>query len=260
VTYATASLLECREVLQEYTDLTDDELGIVGDESHNGGYHQGWDLRRIVDGVLKDYSWQESARDWNHKTNAARAFDVGMFGRLREMSVWIVQQCELGAPDTLDLRSVIYSPDGVEVLRWDRLGLHSGGDSGHLLHTHFSWFADAEFNNKAGLFRRFFEGGHMAGTPFLAETSPFDHGKNLAFNAAAIANLDPKFTGGNFQGSEVAFTTAFRKLIADVESLQLGGITPEQLQAAVKGAIQDPAVLAAIANAVNEDEARRLKE
>lgn len=158
MTYATASLLECREVVQEHTDLTDNELGIVGDLSHDGGYHQGWDLRRIVNGVLKDYSWQESARDWNHKTNAARAFDVGMFDRLREMSIWIVQQCELGAPDTQDLRSVIYSPDGVQVLRWDRLGLHSGGDSSHLQHTHFSWFADAELNNKARLFRRFFEG------------------------------------------------------------------------------------------------------
>ena len=139
-------------------------LGIVGDAAHDGGYHHGWDQRRISNGVLKDYSWQESPRDWNHKSNAARAIDVGMFSRLREMSVWIAGQCELNrlnpavATDTADIRSVIYSPDGKVVVRWDRLGLRGSGDSSHLGHTHFSFFADAEHNAKVALFQRFFEG------------------------------------------------------------------------------------------------------
>jgi hypothetical protein len=79
-----------------------------------------------------------------------------MFPRLRELSVWIVGQCQAGAPDCADLREVIYSPDGKTVKRWDRLGIRSSGSLSHLTHTHFSWFADAEQRRKVGPFQRFF--------------------------------------------------------------------------------------------------------
>jgi hypothetical protein len=163
MTYEPQALSDLQEYMHIQTGLPYGELGTVPDASHDGGYHCGWDRRHLNDkGLLSDYSWQESARDWNHKTNAARAFDCGMFGRLREMSIWIVRQCQAGAPDTADLREVIYSPDGQMVLRWDRLGIRGNGDSTHLSHTHFSWFADAENNNKVSLFQRFFEGGGVA--------------------------------------------------------------------------------------------------
>lgn len=162
-TYAPQSWLDWRTYMHEQTGLPPKELGITGDESHDGGYHHGWSQRRIVNGVLKDYSWSESPRDWNHKTNAARAGDIGMFPQLRELSMWLVGQCEANRldpsvnPDCADIRSIIYSPDGVVVLRWDRLGLHTGGDPSHLTHTHVSEFADSENNDKIGPFRRFFE-------------------------------------------------------------------------------------------------------
>ncbi|WP_037684611.1 hypothetical protein, partial [Streptomyces griseus] len=65
--------------------------------------------------------------------------------------------CTAGAPDTRDIREIIYSPDGQTVKRWDRLGKRSTGDSSHLWHTHFSFFRDSI---KAGrdltpLFRRY---------------------------------------------------------------------------------------------------------
>lgn len=158
MSYAPAPLLQLQSYMQLQTGLPVNALGIVGDSSHDGGYHCGWDRRRIRNGSLDDYSWEESSRDWNHKTNAARAFDCGSFSRLREMSKWIVGQCQAGAPDTLDIRSIIYSPDGVTVLRWDRLGIRDDGDYSHLSHTHFSFFADAENNDKLSVFQRFFGG------------------------------------------------------------------------------------------------------
>jgi hypothetical protein len=158
MSYAPGKLLELQAYMQLQTGLPVNSLGIVGDEDHDGGYHCGWDRRN----GSNDYSWVESTRDSSHKTDAARAFDCGMFGLLREMSVWMVGQCAAGAPDTLDIREIIYSPDGTTVLRWDRLGIRTSGDSSHQTHTHFSFFADAELRDKVALFRRFFEGGAMA--------------------------------------------------------------------------------------------------
>lgn len=157
MTYVPAPLAELQAYMQGKTGLPPGFLGVFPDPSHSGGYHCGWDRRSLDDkGVLHDYSWQESPRDWNHKTDAARAFDCGMFPRLREMSIWMVQQCQAGAPDTADIREIIYSPDGKMVLRWDRLKIRGTGDSSHLTHTHFSWFADAESQEKISLFQRFF--------------------------------------------------------------------------------------------------------
>src|SRR5688572_1526213 len=155
--YAPEKILEVRRYLKPLTGLSDIELGIVNNET-DASYHHGWS-QRDTDGT--DYSWDESSRDWSHKTDAARALDVGMFDRLREMSVWMVGQCEAGAADCADIREIIYSPDGKVVKRWDRLGVRTSGSLSHTTHTHFSWFADAEYRRKVGPFKRFFEGDNM---------------------------------------------------------------------------------------------------
>ncbi|MCX5066893.1 hypothetical protein OOJ91_13660 [Micromonospora lupini] len=141
-------------------DLEPAEVGIVGDPAHRGGYHCGSD--RVV---TNDYSVVESSRDRAGLTLDAAALDVGGFsvrsaGRthtLPSFSLWCVGQCAANAPDTRDIREIIYSPDGTTVKRWDRLGKRSSGDSSHRWHTHFSFFRDAI---KAGrdqrpLFRRY---------------------------------------------------------------------------------------------------------
>ncbi|MDO3704773.1 hypothetical protein Q3W71_24215 [Micromonospora sp. C28SCA-DRY-2] len=141
-------------------DLEPAEVGIVGDSAHRGGYHCGSD--RVVAG---DYSVVESPRDRNGLTLDAAALDVGQFqvssgGRthdLRSFSVWCVGQCAANAPDTRDIREIIYSPDGRVVRRWDRLGRRSTGDDSHLWHTHFSFFRDAikAGRDQTPLFRRY---------------------------------------------------------------------------------------------------------
>lgn len=171
MTYAPQRLLDLRAYLKPWTGLSDAALGIVGDERHDGGYHHGWDDRRIVSGNTADYSWNESPRDGNHRTNAASAIDIGTFSRLRELSNWLVGQCEARAHDTLDIRSIIYSPDGKVVKRWDRLRRRDTGDSSHMTHTHISFFRDAEGHDKISPFKRFFEGDAMEqGDRLIAET------------------------------------------------------------------------------------------
>lgn len=159
-TYAPHRLLEVRHYVQPIVGLPDASLGIVGDSNHNGGYHHGWGQRSSD----SDYSWDESTRDWNHKTEAARAFDFGLFDvtyngkrcTLIDFNNWLVNECKNGSPDTKNIREVIYTPDGKVVKRWDRLGIRSSGDSSHLFHTHISYFADSENEDKTGPFKRYF--------------------------------------------------------------------------------------------------------
>jgi hypothetical protein len=161
MTYAPAALKAAQTYLRSKTGLDWVSLGIIGDSAHRGGYHCGWDRRRIVDGELADYAWEESSRDSGHRTEASAALDVGYFSKggktLRTFSVWLVEQCKAGSVGTRDIREVIYSPDGKTVKRWDRLGKRTSGDDSHLSHTHISYHRDAEARDKVGLFKRYFE-------------------------------------------------------------------------------------------------------
>ncbi|MFI5484391.1 MULTISPECIES: hypothetical protein [Micromonospora] len=170
MTRAPTNLLTVRNLLLAHLNVDPDrvrsqdlepaEVGIVGDASHRGGYHCGSD--RVVAG---DYSVVESPRDRNGLTLDAAALDVGQFevrsgGRthdLHSFSVWCVGQCAANAPDTRDIREIIYSPDGRVVRRWDRLNRRSTGDDSHLWHTHFSFFRDAikAGRDQTPLFRRY---------------------------------------------------------------------------------------------------------
>ena len=159
MTRAPENLLNARRLLLDHLEphgLAPAEVGIVGDSAHRGGYHCGLDR---VD--LDDYSVDESPRDQNYLTDLAAGLDVGTFAyrthNLRTFSVWCVAQCEAGAPDALNIREIIYSPDGLIVKRWDRLRKRTTGDSSHLWHTHFSFFRDSVKMNRdlRPLFRRY---------------------------------------------------------------------------------------------------------
>jgi len=126
------------------------------------------------------YSVSESSRDRNGLSDASSAVDFGWFsftwqGRthnLRTFSAWLVQQCQAGTADSLDIREVIYSLDGKTVKRWDRLGIRSTGDSSHETHTHVSWFRDSEFHNRVAIIRRYFtEIGVLEGEVSEAEVT-----------------------------------------------------------------------------------------
>lgn len=158
MTFAPQSILNVRHEFQRYTDLPNVALGIVRNE-RDTSYHVGksW----VLPGA---YSISESSRDSKGLSEASSAIDIGYYSitvggkvhTLRTFSIWLVGQCAAGAPDTKDIREVIYSPDGKVVKRWDRLGKRSSGDTSHLSHTHVSWFRDSENHDRAAVFRRYF--------------------------------------------------------------------------------------------------------
>lgn len=139
-------------------------LGIVGDTHHvqkGTSYHLG--KSSLAVGA---YS-KTTKRDKTGLSDAASAIDLGKLGgsfaNLRAFSRWLVNQAQHNAPGTLDIREIIYSPDGKAVLRWDRergpLSQPKPGeaDSSHLTHTHVSWYRDSEKRGKIGVFAPYFE-------------------------------------------------------------------------------------------------------
>lgn len=168
MTYAPASLLTLRVYLASKTGLPNVSLGIVGDSSrHVRGYHLGRDRIYSANGSGDaDYSVRTD-RDRSGLSNAASAIDIGNFKQLRAMSVWLVERARSNTPDTHDIREIIYSPDGVRVLRWDReRGVSSAprtgeADNSHLTHTHISWYRDSETRDKTSAFKAYFEGEDM---------------------------------------------------------------------------------------------------
>lgn len=160
MTFAPQNLLDVRAFLKPHTGLGDADLGIVGDTAHAAkgtSYHLGAD--QLTDTA---YS-RRTARDRAGLTNAASAIDIGMFPRLREMSLWLVAQCRADTSDTRWIREIIFSPDGTNVYTWDReAGVSSApqlrGASSHRSHTHVSGFRDSEHANRAAVFERFFNG------------------------------------------------------------------------------------------------------
>jgi hypothetical protein len=175
MTRAPDTLIAARRLLLDHldinpgrtvaADLDPAEVGIVGDPAHVGGYHCGADRVRRVDGMIRDYSVTESPRDRAGLDEWACALDIGEFRvtvggwvyDLPHLSAWIVGQCRADAPDTRDIREVIWSPDGRTVRRWDRLGRRDTGDGSHRWHTHISYHRDGikAGRDQAVLFRRY---------------------------------------------------------------------------------------------------------
>jgi len=166
MTFAPPTLLAARRLLLDHLDIHDvgswpadldpAEVGIVGDTAHvatGTSYHLGKDQLRWSDAYSR-----RTARDIAGLSNAAAAVDVGQFSIItargtfthRSLAVWMVAQCRANVPGTRDIREVIYSPDGVNVLHYDReLGVasvpHSHTPDSHRWHDHFSCYRDAEF-------------------------------------------------------------------------------------------------------------------
>ena len=230
-------------------DLEPAEVGIVGDANHRGGYHCGSD--RVV---VNDYSVVESPRDSSGLTLDAAALDVGLFevrsaGRthtLQSFSVWCVQQCTANAPDTRDIREIIYTPDGRTVRRWDRLRRRTSGDDSHLWHTHISFFRDSikAGRDQTPLFRRY-----LASIGLLEDDMPLTDADQPIIKAAVHSTQIGR-TGVTF--GEVM--DMMRQLPGQVEAVRnqltqlaardftdepaivqgvLAGLTPEKIAAAI---------------------------
>lgn len=270
-TYAPRALLDLRAYLKIHTGITDNRaLGIVSDDNDQS-YHHG-----LVDRQTRDYSFDESPRDWSHTTDAASAIDIGNFARLRELSIWLAQRCEANRrdpkvnKDCADVREIIYSPDGRTVVRWDRLRIRSSGDSSHLTHTHVSWHRDAETRDKTAPFRVFFEGGGM--TQPLGELyrnsrwGDYPDGKDRAPDQHIIDTALAVLFGETVlpfvkpDGTLVRERAWIVDILEDIlEATRNVGVPDhETLVVALREALRDPEVAATIAQAVNDDAAQRM--
>lgn len=161
MTYAPASLRTLASYWKEQGGVN---LGIVGDAGHAAkgySYHLGRDQLAV-----SAYS-RQTARDKAGLSEAASAIDIGRLDgtlvRLRTFSLWLVGEGRRNAHGTVDIREIIYSPDGKVVLRWDRERGYASAprpgeaDNSHLTHTHISYYRDSEARDKVEVFRGFFE-------------------------------------------------------------------------------------------------------
>lgn len=247
-TVAPAALVEARRDLLQVldmhpgqtvsADLDPAEVGIVGDDHHDGGYHCGAaGVVRNAHGTITDYSVTESSRDRAGLDEHASALDIGWWAQtvggkahnLRTMSIWLVAQATAGAEHTGDIREIIYSPDGKTVKRWDRLGVRSGGDAGHLTHTHVSLFRDASGASVRALLRRY-----MTSIGLLEDDMPT--AKDLL-----AADVDPSANEYTLGGAIWTTMQRTSSLIA-----QLSALTAEQRQATADDSARDQLTLAAI--------------
>ncbi|MCI4061668.1 hypothetical protein MRQ36_03380 [Micromonospora sp. R77] len=284
MTRAPANLLAVRSLLLTYLDvdpnterdqdLEPGEVGIVGDPSHRGGYHCGSD--RVV---ANDYSVVESIRDSSGLTLDAAGLDVGMFEirvdgvthNLYTFSSWCVAQCVADAADTRDIRSIIYSPDGRTVKRWDRLGRRTTGDDTHLWHTHFSFFRDSikAGRDQTPLFRRY-----LTSIGLLEEDMPTadeiaqavwarlynDYVVNAAGSRPPISTVHALFSARADANAALAQVTALR---AEVAALAGKDMVDEQaIVAGILATLTPQAIAAAlpptVAKQVADELARRL--
>lgn len=224
MTYAPATLVAAQRYLQPVTGLPWQSLGIVAD-GYGDSYHRG---RAYVGNGA--YSVNESPKDKAGLSNAASALDIGEFdvtvdGRrltLRGLSVWLVEQCRAGTPDTRDIREIIYTADGRVVRRWDRLGVRTSGDSSHLTHTHISYFRDSEARDKAGLFRRYFQEDTVSWTEQVVnKVWPEPPGTGSAMEAGQRLVQT--------QGAVMATRAELAELAAKVDAMSTPTVTDEQL-------------------------------
>lgn len=234
MTFAPATILAARAYLKgRDSDLSDPELGIVGGPSHvatGTSYHLGADQLKPS---RNPYS-ARAFRDRNGLSNAASALDIDDdLNELRALSVWLVEECRRGASDTLDVREIIYSPNGFNVLRWDReRGQGSApfpdNDLSHRTHTHISWYRDSEFRDKVGMFRRFFEtGGAMADIRQ-------DDWDNLRWRQYDVeVAMNDVATGGPAAGQPLQQPRALKRIEAKLDQLSAPQPVPVDIAALV---------------------------
>lgn len=215
--------------MARFPGITAAEFGIAGGPSHvltGTSYHLG---RSDLKMGRNPYSVR-TQRDLNGLSDAASAFDItNAIGAelLARLSIWLVTQCRTRAADTLDIREIIYSPDGNAVLTWDReRGVTSfampRGSLSHRTHTHISFYRDSENNNRHAVFERFFaEESSVA----INET---DFNVLIWRVEAALADRE-KVAGGPLVGEENRLSATLKRLEAKVDALATP-FTDEQLE------------------------------
>lgn len=197
MTVVGVKLREWREYIKgQDADLDNFEVGTAGGPAHvaeGTSYHLGKDQLKMGKNPYSARTARDKAGLANPETaNLASAGDVDDdLDELRDMSVWIVGECRKPNPhpDTLDIREIIYSPDGVTVFTWDREQGQTSppqrrGSASHKTHTHFSWYRDSGLRDKTGVFRRYFNRNNTGGSDMIP--IPFGEGETPAAPSSRV--------------------------------------------------------------------------
>ncbi len=165
-------------------------LGIVGDSNHRAGYHLGPDRTPQNDSSERLPRDRNGARRY---PNYASAIDIGMgFARSRSWLATLIVDCRAGEPYTRDVREVIGSLDGREALYFDsqsgfRAFAYLG--SGHVSHSHVSFFRDSAEQDQSTLLRSYLE------PPTLEDDMPVINKQlksGFAYDTSGDNRIDPE--------------------------------------------------------------------
>ena len=291
MTNAPADLLAHRSVMAGITGLTNpSDIGIVGNGAHQrtGGYHEGKDVLTAngmyhppasshVGSTGEDYSCR-IARDRNGLTNSASAVDYGDNWPHGGRAAWIrfnnalVAALHANVPSLGAIRAVNYTPDGAAKKRTDRQAgwsVVSSSDSVDI-HTHVEYYRDTEGQRQATLdavaqlARAAISnisptpnppsGGNVSSTNTDAFIAAYRTGSTTASDGGHVEPVNWRIRDETWQ-SQVNATLA--DIQAKIAQISTGGISQDQLNAAVKIAMSDPGVLAAVATAVADENYRR---
>lgn len=133
-------------------------LGIVGDANHKAGYHLGPDRTPVGDYSERLVRDKAGARQF---PVYASAEDSSMaWSQSRQWLAKLVTDARNNEPYTRDIREIIGSLDGQTALYWDsQAGFQPVRylGSGHVTHTHISFFRDAAQRDQSDVLRMYLE-------------------------------------------------------------------------------------------------------
>lgn len=258
------------------TGLTGDNVGTSPDAPHlaSGGYHVGcldivssgrWDVdystRQIRDRIMKssnNASAMDIGDDWPHGGRAA-------WLRFNNLLVGQMQQAD---PALAPLRAVNFSPDGTATRRYDTnnrsQGVIASTDSVYM-HTHLEWWRDT-IGNRTACFARLRQIiiAAIQNTPLgdeMANAAEINASRN-SFAATQLQSSYKVIAGDIDGGQEVTVQNPLQKELAAIKAA-IGApapVDPAAVRAGIAEALADPAVVAALVKAINDDAARRAAE
>ena len=191
-------------------------LGIVGDSNHKMGYHLGPDRTPVGDPSERLARDKSGARQF---PVYASAEDSSMaWNGSRQWLAGLVRDCRAGEAYTRDIREIIGSLDGKTALYWDsQTGFNAVRytGSGHITHTHISFFRDSALRDQSDVLRMYLEPPTPDVKELVIMRGPIEIPQRFAYrrvtgtdgkpsyvviDPTAIVSVAGEWTGGSYLG------------------------------------------------------------
>lgn len=287
MTVAPPDLLATRAQLQTVTGLGPTDLGIVGDGAHQrtGGYHEGKGVlisigryhppaSAHVGSSAEDYS-ARLLRDREGLTENASALDIGADWPHGGRAAWLrfnnlLVQLLPTDPTLAAVRAINYSPDGTSKKRMDRQAGWAAVPSTDTVttHTHVEFYRDLDGRRGPTLVRIV----QLAQQAITGQEDDMEQGEKLQrktdFDGRTLNDVwaDTEnfirwgyaLPGATGLVNPPPAGSAFDLLIKAAQNP--GDVTQDMLNTAMKLALSDPSVVAALVKQINDDAADRMAQ